>query len=330
MTDLASRSLELTTVRESAREVDFICSTETIDSYDSVIRQRWRTERYMRNPVVLFAHDSRELPIGQATNVRVEKNQLVATLRIASAEANPKAEYVWRSIVEGSLRGLSVGFYPNKVTEEEIDGRSILVLDDNELLELSIVPIPANPETLVKLRQRAHAAGHNTDHATHPAPQGTPADKRGEQRESRMDLEKENAALKAKLEQRDADVATREKSIAEERTAKAALERELDKARTDAKAAHDRAVKAEEAVVERDVSALVGVKIAPAEKDEMLELAKTNRVLFDKLIAKRANLGGGEGLISGSVLPADAPQERALGTNDHDKLFSDFEKSLGN
>ncbi len=49
-------------------------------------------------------------------------------------------------------------------------------------------------------------------------------------------------------------------------------------------------MRAETAIVERDVRALVGVKITPAEVDEQIELAKSNRGLFDKLMEKRAPL----------------------------------------
>ena len=146
------------------------------------------------------------------------------------------------------------------------------------------------------------------------------------------------AALQGQVEQRDADIAARDKSIAEERKAKEAVERELEKAHSATKAAEERASKAEATLVERDVDALVGIKITPAERDEQLELAKSNRSLFDKLIAKRANIGGGDGLVdtkgqSRSVLGDDKPQERAPAAGvDHDNSASlrDFQKSLGN
>jgi len=333
------RELHFRALREESREVDFVCSTESVDSYGSIIKQNWDLRRFKQNPVVLWAHESRELPVGQASNTRVEKDALVATIKLATAKANPHAENVWQSILEGTLRGLSVGFYPREVRFEKHDDVEVMVLDDNELLELSVTPIPSNPEALAKLRSRALAT---KDPATPGAPPGTPANQRGEQKENHMDLEKENAALKTTVEKREAEVRAKDadliearKSLETERASVATLTREVEKARADAKTSEDRAAKAEATVVERDVDALVGVKIAPAERDEMLELAKSNRSLFDKLVAKRANLGGADGLArGGSVLGADKPQERApiAGSDDLDnsKSFADFQKSLGN
>lgn len=143
---------------DAERAVDVIASTEAVDSYDSVLTKNWRLERYLANPVVLFAHKSRELPIGRAENVRVEDGELRARLVFTTAETNPVAEQVWRSINEGLLRGVSVGFTSNSVRVEKRDGRELLVLDDNELVEISVTPVPANPEALAQMRARAAGA----------------------------------------------------------------------------------------------------------------------------------------------------------------------------
>src|SRR5687768_15019529 len=111
MTDLASRSIELRTVREEAREVDFIASSEAVDAHDSIVKQRWRLARFETNPVVLYAHESRELPIGKVTSIKVVKKELVATVKFAPAEVNPRAEQVWQGVRQGFIRGASVGFY---------------------------------------------------------------------------------------------------------------------------------------------------------------------------------------------------------------------------
>lgn len=149
---------QLSPLREDTREVDFVCSTDSIDSYGEIVRQNWRLERFNNNPVALFSHQSWELPIGQWTNVRVENGRLVGTLKIGSAKSNPLAENVFNCIQEGTLRAVSVGFYPHSVSCETINGREVCVLDDNELFEISPTPVPANAECLTELKQRAKAA----------------------------------------------------------------------------------------------------------------------------------------------------------------------------
>lgn len=156
MSDLITRSMRFKRAEKpDVRAVDVIASDETLDSYGEIVEASWDLERYAANPVVLYAHDSYELPIGRAESVRVENGQLLATLHFVSAEANPKAEQVWQLICEGALRAVSVGFYPRTVRYEMRDDREVCVLADNELREISVVPVPANPNALAQLRARA-------------------------------------------------------------------------------------------------------------------------------------------------------------------------------
>lgn len=347
------QELHVREIREESREVDFIASDESIDSYDSIIKQNWDLGRWKDNAPILWAHDRSLIPIGQATSTKVLANpkRLAITVKFAGADVTPLAEQVYQGVLQKFIRAGSVGFYPSKVTFEKHDGREIMVLDENELLEFSLLPIGSNKGALAQLRTRALADAKPTGPlasrtAFVPPPQDVaavtpqePPAERGEQQGHAM-TEAEIAALKTTVEKREAEVRAKDAdlevaraAVESERAAKAILERELDKARADAKEATDRAVKAEASIVERDVGALVGVKITPAEKDEMLELAKKDRSLFDRIVAKRSNLGGGPGLVGGpSVLPKDeGSQTRApAGTTNHDQLFADFQKSLGN
>lgn len=155
---LCVRAAELSAVREDSREVDFVCSTDVIDSYGEIVRQNWNLKRFAGNPVALWSHQAQELPVGYWKNVRVEDGALRGTLVVVTAEANPKAEHVWQSILQKSLRAVSVGFMPHKVSFEEIEGEEVCVLDENELFEISPTPLPANPDALIDLRARAFEA----------------------------------------------------------------------------------------------------------------------------------------------------------------------------
>src|SRR5690606_3007346 len=76
-------------------------------------------------------------------------------ITFSDADLNPKAEQIWRNVKAKVLRGISVGFLPHSVSFERKDDREFVVLDDNELMEISIVPVPSNPATLSQLRARA-------------------------------------------------------------------------------------------------------------------------------------------------------------------------------
>lgn len=133
-------------------------STDDEDSYGDVIDQAtWRLQRYLANPVVLGFHNSRSLPVGRAENVRIEGGALKSLIRFN--QANPEVAAIYESIKAGFLKGVSVGFVPGRVDREQRGEREVTILRDCELYELSIVPIPANPSTLIG---REHAARGET------------------------------------------------------------------------------------------------------------------------------------------------------------------------
>ena len=120
---------------------EFIISTEDVDRQgEIVIQSGWDLTHYKNNPIVLFAHDYYSLPIGCADEVYVDGKKLIAKGRFASAEANPIAQQCRKLYDEKILRTTSVGFIPR-----EMDGNKITKA---ELLEFSLVPVPANPNAL--------------------------------------------------------------------------------------------------------------------------------------------------------------------------------------
>lgn len=295
-------ALEVRKIDLEKREVDFDCSDETPDTYDTIIRQNWRLARYEKNPVVLYNHAGRDedcLPIGQAANVRVEgsgeKRKLVCTVRFVSEKANPFAEQCFQSVVEGSLRGISVGFIPHAYSWEMRDDVEFLVFTDVELIELSLTPLPANANALAKLR----SAYADERRRAQQGEQKTSAPQRGAGKERTMD-EKEKAALEAK-----ASAAEDRATKAEARAAKAesrvseldgraaqldVLEQQNKRLVEERDAATVRAQKAEDELVVRDVKALVGVKISPAEEQNFIDLRRANPELFRRMIEQRSEM----------------------------------------
>jgi hypothetical protein len=236
-----------------------------------------------------------------------------------------EAEQVWRMVQDKILNAVSVGFLPRTIRHEMRDGKEVYVLADNELHEISVVPIPANPEALAKMKAKARAEA--------------------ETKGSNMDLEKLKAALEDERKARaalEAELATLKSAavasvtvLAESIEPPERAERDLARAERDAaRAERDAATKAaEKAATERDASrkeaddlrgqltdkeveTLVGVKILPAEKDAMAALAKKDRASFDALVAARPELSLLSQVIENptkAVAPpsADAAQELA-------------------
>lgn len=131
-----------------------VVSTATIDRNLRLVEQEWELDAYKANPVVLFAHDGDRLPIGLASNVGVTEpirgvRRLEAQLEF-DTEDNRLAAAVARAWDKGLLRTVSAGWVPVEPPEDKFDEDSGSYLftryPRNELLEISVVPIPANPD----------------------------------------------------------------------------------------------------------------------------------------------------------------------------------------
>lgn len=136
---------------DPAREYTFTISSNAIDrAGDTVNASGWRLDNYRRNPVVLWAHDGKLMPVGRSTKVWIEGNKLKATMRLASVSANIDAERVGHMIDEGFLSGASVGFIPLRYEFSTAPDRKFGIdFLETELLEWSLCPVPANPECLI-------------------------------------------------------------------------------------------------------------------------------------------------------------------------------------
>jgi len=142
------------------RTFSFVCSTDALDSHGEIVEQDWLLDRYKANPVCFLSHDSRDLPIGTASNVRVEGGCLQADITIVPDDCHEDAARVVAQLNARTLRAVSVGFRPTAVRFEKRDDREVCVLSKNVLYEISLVGLPSNPDTLMRLRQRAVAAAH--------------------------------------------------------------------------------------------------------------------------------------------------------------------------
>lgn len=136
------------------RTVDVIASTDEVDAFGDVVVQDFDLARYVRNPVVFWGHESWGKPIGFSDPVSVEDGKLKATLHFVDERANPEGEQVLQGFRQKSIRAVSIGFRPGKVTPGQIDGRDVFFLSANELVEISAVGIPANPGAIAEEREK--------------------------------------------------------------------------------------------------------------------------------------------------------------------------------
>ncbi len=136
---------------DASRQFTFVISTGSVDrSSDSIAVDGWQLGNYQKNPVVLWSHLALLTPIGVATRTWREGGRLKSTVQLAPADANDAAEQVHRLISGGFIFAASVGFAPITYAFAEDAGRKYGInFLTQELLEWSVVSVPANAECLV-------------------------------------------------------------------------------------------------------------------------------------------------------------------------------------
>lgn len=149
------------------RTITFVASDGTRDSEGTVLNpDGWDLERFTKNPVIGYQHDiygwsdDPDKVIGKG-RAYVENRKLMVDITFEPEYMNPLAEKIYRKLLWGSLRSVSVGFRPLGrgqwgSGDEAVDGsRPTYYYAGQELMEISVVNIPANPNATVKSIDKA-------------------------------------------------------------------------------------------------------------------------------------------------------------------------------
>ena len=141
------------------RKMSFVASNDTRDAYGTRVNpEGWNLERYKKNPIIAYGHrtsgyDNIDSIIGKG-DVRVEGDELIVDITFEPAGANELADKVYQKLQFGTLNAVSVGFREIGQGrwgegDEAITGKApTYYYAGQELLEVSVVPIPANPDAV--------------------------------------------------------------------------------------------------------------------------------------------------------------------------------------
>jgi HK97 family phage prohead protease len=141
-------------IDDDERSLTAIISTDTVDRDGEVLLPKGAIlDNFMKNPVVLWAHDYYDTPIARALWIKKGRGRITAKAKFADTD---KAEEIYQLYKGGFLNAFSVGFDPREYREpkpEEIKKKpdwanARRIYETWELLEFSGVPVPANPEAL--------------------------------------------------------------------------------------------------------------------------------------------------------------------------------------
>ena len=153
---------------EETRTIDFVISSEQRDRYNTVLLlANWELANYKKNPVVGFNHPffswstmvqmNPDYTIGTGKVSKDKENKLLlGSVTFEPKELNELAEKVFRKIIHGTYKSTSVGFYETKEGSfgegDEARGEKdeTYYYGGQDLLEFSIVEIPANTDATVR------------------------------------------------------------------------------------------------------------------------------------------------------------------------------------
>jgi HK97 family phage prohead protease len=134
------------------RSGHFIASTNREDRYGDIIEQDWDLADFWRNPTFLWGHQSWQTPIGwvREFDPNYDRSATHARVEFLPEGEDPFVDKLYRLTKLKALRAVSVGFIPLEL-EERFDADDHWVgfrFLRSQLIELSLVTVPANPDAV--------------------------------------------------------------------------------------------------------------------------------------------------------------------------------------
>ena len=132
--------------KDSSLMIEGYANTTTKDRTGDVIPMTaWNKalDNYLKNPIILAQHDH-GAPIGRMIEHSVDEKGLWIKARISAA-----ADNVFKLIKDGVLTAFSVGFMVKDATYDAVT--DLFIIKDLELLEISVVSVPANQDSIFSL-----------------------------------------------------------------------------------------------------------------------------------------------------------------------------------
>jgi HK97 family phage prohead protease len=137
----------------------FVITDGSVDRDGDILNPSgWDFSGWLKNPVVQAFHDYGSWPIGRGSNLRRVGDAWLADFTFATTDEGKTALAL---IDDGILSACSVGFLPLESAFDHARGGVNFIRQ--QLLEVSVVPVPANANALV---QRAKALGLSADMVT--------------------------------------------------------------------------------------------------------------------------------------------------------------------
>lgn len=143
---------EIRAIDEKETTLTAFISTNARDRMDEVLDPLGvDLKNFNKNPVVLWAHQYDQPPIGKALWTKREGDTgILSKVKFAPT---PFAQEIFQLYKGGFLKAFSVGFIPKEHEDGDGEKTPRRIYKKWEMLEYSAVPVPANPEALALAMQ---------------------------------------------------------------------------------------------------------------------------------------------------------------------------------
>lgn len=143
--EICSKIKEIWTKMDNIENWTFkvVASDETVDRvWESIKIDGRDLKNYLKNPIILFGHKYNDMDdvVWKATKIYVENNALIVEWIFAGTKSWQQLRQLYE---EWILKTVSVWFIV-----KERDANNSKIITKAELLELSFVPVPCNPNAL--------------------------------------------------------------------------------------------------------------------------------------------------------------------------------------
>lgn len=145
MSDIIRKQFDITRKGD-----EIIVNTGAFDrEHDRVLPSGAKLDNYLRNPIMLWGHNYHEpgFVIGTAKDIRSDGRKIIVRPDLREPASDNDPMHIIRALWDaGIIRTASIGFLP--LAEPKRNEKGGYDYEEWELLEISLVPVPANQEAL--------------------------------------------------------------------------------------------------------------------------------------------------------------------------------------
>lgn len=147
---MENKKYEIKDVDDDERIIRILASDESLDRDGDIIRAKgWITDNFIKSGSIIYGHNASQLPVARPLSAEVVGRKLYVNAQFPEKGTSEFNDAVYNLIKQKILRGVSVGFRAQEWDDIET-GREY---KKQELLELSVTPIPANPNAMLQVKE---------------------------------------------------------------------------------------------------------------------------------------------------------------------------------